>query len=63
MKMSRNTSLLLLLVGCFLLSRPHAAFAQGIITGTITGTITDSTGAVVPNAPVVATNKETGVKV
>lgn len=59
----RSTSLLLLLIGCFLLSRTQTASAQGIITGTITGTITDVSGAVVPDAPIVATNKETGIKV
>ena len=63
MKMLRNIALLLLLVGCFSISRPQAAFAQGIITGTITGTITDSTGAVISNAPIVATNAATGIKV
>ena len=55
--------LLLLVVGCFLIARPEVASAQGIVTGTITGTITDASGAVVPNAPVVATNTATGIKV
>ena len=36
-----------------------AAFAQ-TDRGSITGTITDSTGAVVPNAPVEITNQATG---
>ena len=59
----RKTSLLLLFVGCFLVYLPHTASAQGIVTGTITGTITDASGAVVPGAPVVATNTATGVKI
>ena len=59
----RNTSLLLLLIGCFLVSRTETASAQGIVTGTITGTITDASGAVVRDAVVVATNNATGIKV
>jgi outer membrane receptor protein involved in Fe transport len=59
----RKTSLLLLFVSCFLVSLPQAASAQGIVTGTITGTITDSSGAVVPGAPIVATNTATGIKI
>ena len=56
----RSTSLLLLFIGCFVISHPQTASAQGIITGTITGTITDASGAVVPGVPVVATNAATG---
>lgn len=59
----RNTSLLLLLIGCILVSRTETASAQGIVTGTITGTITDASGAVVRDAVVVATNNATGIKV
>jgi hypothetical protein len=59
----RKTSLLLLLLACFLIARPRTASAQGIVTGTITGTITDPSGAVVPDAPVVATNTATGIKI
>ena len=59
----RKTSLLLLLVGCFLIALPRTASAQGIVTGTITGTIVDASGAVVRDAPVVATNTETGAKI
>jgi hypothetical protein len=58
----RKTSLLLLLIGCFLLTHSKTAYAQGIVTGTITGTITDASGAVVRDAPVVATNTATGAK-
>ena len=36
------------------------AQAQGIVTGTVTGTVTDSSGAVVPNASIKATNLENG---
>lgn len=57
-----NTSLLLLLIACFLIAPTHTASAQGIVTGTITGTITDPSGAVVPGVPVVATNTATGAK-
>jgi hypothetical protein len=59
----RKPSLLLLLIVCFLISLPQAASPQGIITGTINGTITDASGAVVPGAPVVATNTATGIKI
>jgi hypothetical protein len=59
----RKTSLLLLLIAYFLLAHPQTASAQGIVTGTITGTITDASGAVVRDAPVVATNTATGIKI
>lgn len=59
----RKTFHLLLLIGCFLLSQPLTASAQGIITGTITGTIVDASGAVVRDAAIVATNTATGIKV
>src|SRR5579885_734445 len=44
---------------CALFSISLAAFAQSD-RGSITGTITDSTGAVVPNAPVEIKNQDTG---
>jgi hypothetical protein len=59
----RRTSLFLLLTGCFLIVQTQNASAQGIVTGTITGTITDASGAVVRDAPVVATNNATGTKI
>jgi hypothetical protein len=46
---------------CFALSA-GAVFAQSTL-GTITGLVTDSTGAVIPGAVVVATNTATGVRV
>ncbi|SEG15523.1 TonB-dependent Receptor Plug Domain [Bryocella elongata] len=39
-----------------------ATFAQSGGQGAIQGTVTDSTGAVIPNARVIATNVDTGVK-
>ena len=54
----RLLSLLLLLTAC-----AYAASAQGIVTGTITGTISISSGAVVRDAPIVATNAATGAKI
>src|SRR5262245_51870423 len=44
-----------------LLFIPTAGFAQAI-SGDLTGTITDSSGAAIPAATVVATNNATGVK-
>ncbi len=46
-----------LLLGLFIV---FAAFSQSD-RGTITGTVTDSTGAVIANAPVQAKNSQTGV--
>ncbi len=37
------------------------AFAQ-VINGTISGTVTDTTGAVISNAPITLTNQATGAK-
>jgi hypothetical protein len=39
---------------------PAPACAQGIITGALTGFIQDSSGAVVPNVPIVVVNSDTG---
>ena len=44
----------------FCLALP-SLFAQ-TDTGNIVGTVTDATGAVIPDAPVTATNTETGQK-
>ena len=48
------------LLSAMLLMVP-AAFSQ-TVTGTLTGTVTDSTGAVVPNVVITATNTSTNVK-
>ncbi len=46
---------------CFLVSTLSlAAAAQTAATGTIAGTVTDASGAIVPNAPVVITDTDTG---
>ncbi len=50
-----------LCVSTALVSSVGSAFAQGIITGTITGTIQDPSGAIIPNARIVATNTSTGI--
>ena len=39
-----------------------SAFAQGIITGSVNGTVADPSGALVPNASIVATEINTGIK-
>lgn len=44
-----------------LIALSSAAFAQ-TVTGTLSGTVSDKTGAVIPNVPVVAKNKETGLE-
>ena len=41
---------------------PRAAWSQGETTSAIVGQVTDATSAVVPDATVTATNKETGLK-
>ncbi len=41
---------------------PRAAWAQGETTSAIVGQVTDATNAVVPDATVTVTNKETGLK-
>ena len=46
------------LVSAFLLSA-SAGFGQTVLA-TVTGTVTDSTGAVIPNAPVALKNVDTG---
>lgn len=42
---------------------PRAALAQGITTGGLTGVTVDQTGAVLPNAKIVALNNATGARI
>jgi len=58
---NRTIRLLLALVVVCLICAPHAAFADNVYA-TIRGVVTDSSGAVVPDAQVIATNTATGVK-
>jgi hypothetical protein len=51
----RVSIFVLLLAGCLRLQ------AQATATGILAGTVTDPTGAVVPNASVKITNKDTGL--
>jgi hypothetical protein len=55
---SRHTRM----IGLVLTLLAAAAVAYAAITGVISGTVTDSSGAVVPNVTVVATNQLTGVE-
>src|SRR5258708_4161237 len=55
--MSSNRILCSLLSACFVLAPLHAQ----VLTGVISGTVTDSSQAIVPNAPVTVVNADTGV--
>ncbi len=61
MKPLANRFQVVLAVLLFALCTTLTAAAQTSGKGTISGTLTDSTGAIVPNAPVVVTNTDTGV--
>ncbi len=60
MKLFNNSPRLLSLAAVLLLGLSAVAFGQEETAATITGKVTDSTGALVPKATVVVTNKETG---
>jgi len=57
---TRLRSTLFVLAAALLLTSPAALNAQTAGGGAIAGTVTDSTGAVIPNAKITATNKATG---
>ena len=58
----KSIRILLCLSACLLIP-PNFAFAQGVgASGTITGTVNDSSGAVVTNAIVTATDPQRGTK-
>src|SRR5580698_1557477 len=61
MKPLANRFQVVLAVLLFALCTTLTAAAQTSGKGTISGTLTDSTGAIVPKAPVVVTNTDTGV--
>src|SRR5579863_326894 len=56
-----NISLLGCLLSILIFTFAGSANAQLSGKGAITGTVSDSTGAVIPNATVVATNTNTGI--
>lgn len=60
MKVMHFSAILALLFGIALL--PERGFSQAI-SGDLVGTVSDTTGAVVPNATVTATNVATGIKI
>jgi len=53
---------LFLMLASFLFLLPEPAFSQGETTSAIVGQVNDATGAGVPGATVIVTNKETGLK-
>src|SRR5262249_27922930 len=58
--MQRRSITLSILTAFFLVVCSAISWAQ-TITGSVNGTVTDSSGAIVPNAKVTATNADTGV--
>jgi Carboxypeptidase regulatory-like domain/TonB-dependent Receptor Plug Domain len=56
----RKTSLLLLLLGCFIVPRPQTASAQTSL-GILVGVVRDQTGAVVPKVTVAVTGNEDNI--
>jgi len=59
MRPAANVAFLVLTTVCFL---PVRAWAQGETTSAILGQVRDTTGAVVPGATVIITNRENGLK-
>src|SRR6202521_744287 len=60
--MLRSTLLIFILVGSFDFLLPEVTFSQGETTSAIIGQVSDASGAAVPGATVMVTNKETGLR-
>ena len=60
--MLRSTLTIFIVGGLFHFLLPEATFSQGETTSAIVGQVSDATAAVVPNATVMVTNHETGLK-
>ena len=58
---SRNGLLLIIIAATLLLIATASSFAQ-LISGNLSGTVYDASGAVIPNATVIAHNEATGVE-
>src|SRR6266849_3774318 len=59
--MINHSKIVLLLLALVLMFTVQATMAQSLISGDISGTVTDPSGAGIPGATVVATNRDTGV--